>query len=69
MDVLGAESRHEDVEEDKETRRLQEDALMDSFKTIEKFLIYWLPLLIENKRVEESEWPSNEDIRRALECI
>ena len=55
MDVLGAESRHEGVEEDKETRRLQEDALMDSFKTIEKFLIYWLPLLIENKRVEESE--------------
>jgi hypothetical protein len=43
--------------------------LMDSFKTIEKFLIYWLPLLIENKRVEESEWPWNEDIRRALECI
>lgn len=55
MDVLGAESRHEDFEEDKEIRRLQEDALMDSFKTIEKFLIYWLPLLIENKRVDESE--------------
>lgn len=49
MQVLGAESRHEDGAEDKEIRRLQEDALMDSFKTLEKFLIYWLPLVIENK--------------------
>jgi hypothetical protein len=55
MEVLGAESRHEDGEEDKDIRRLQEDALMDSFKTIEKFLIYWLPLVIENKQVDQSE--------------
>ena len=29
--------------EDEETKRLQEDQMMDKFKLIEKFLTYWLP--------------------------
>ena len=30
-------------EEDEETRRLRGDALLDQFKLIEKFLVFWLP--------------------------
>ena len=30
-------------EEDEESRRLREDAMLDQFKLIEKFLMYWLP--------------------------
>ena len=32
-----------EFEEDEESRRLREDAMLDQFKLIEKFLVFWLP--------------------------
>ncbi len=42
MEALGAANEGLD-EDDADVKRLQEDAAMDQFKTLEKFLIYWLP--------------------------
>ena len=41
MEALGAVKDLD--EEDEDIKRLQEDAVMDQFKALEKFLLYWLP--------------------------
>ena len=50
LEALGAEaSDHIKLNtEDADIRRLQEDAAVDLFKTLEKFLAYWLPLQLKS---------------------
>lgn len=54
MEAMGAEQEGLD-EEDADVKRLQEDAAMDQFKTLEKFLIFWLPLTLQDQAPTEDE--------------
>jgi len=51
MEALGAEAGLD--EDDSDIKRLQEDAAVDQLKTLEKFLIYWLPETLKNSTDED----------------
>ena len=52
MEALGAANEGLD-EDDADVKRLQEDAAMDQFKTLEKFLIYWLPETLSDEMKDQ----------------
>jgi len=44
MESLGAEAEGDDSEfvlDDEESKRLREDAMIDKFKLVEKYLMFW----------------------------
>lgn len=51
MQALGATGALN--EDDSEIKRLQEDAVADQFKILEKFLRYWLPNTLKNPAAED----------------
>ena len=52
---------------DREDVRLKEDAFLENFKVLEKFLIYWFPKTMTAKR--KQTWPKDQLIEKVLSTL